>query len=129
MAGSPPEDGSGAASGRKRLKGIVIMAWALLIGAGLLEIVWALALKQTGGLTRFWPSVIGIAAALASFLLLASALKSLPVGTAYAVWVGIGALGVALAGIVALGEAASAARLGFLGLILAGVIGLKLVEG
>lgn len=105
------------------------MAWALLIGAGLLEIVWAVALKHTGGWTRFWPSAVGIASAVASFLMLSAALRSLPVGTAYAVWVGIGAAGVAVAGILALGESASAARLACLGLILAGVIGLKLVEG
>jgi quaternary ammonium compound-resistance protein SugE len=105
------------------------MAWTILVGAGLLEIVWAIALKYTDGFTRFWPSVIGITAALASFVMLSSALESLPVGTAYAVWVGIGALGVALAGMVALGESASPLRLGFLALILVGIIGLKLVEG
>jgi quaternary ammonium compound-resistance protein SugE len=74
------------------------MAWTMLFGAGLLEIVWAIALKCTGGFTRFWPSAIGVSAAVVSFLMLSIALKSLPVGTAYAVWVGIGALGVALAG-------------------------------
>ena len=105
------------------------MAWTMLLGAGLLEIVWAIALKYTGGFTRFWPSAIGIVAAVTSFVMLSSALKSLPVGTAYAVWVGIGALGVALAGIVALGESASPLRLAFLALILVGIIGLKIVEG
>lgn len=105
------------------------MAWAVLVGAGLLEIVWAIALKHADGFTRFWPSVVGLAAAAVSFVMLSSALRSLPVGTAYAVWVGIGALGVALAGIVALGESASPLRLGFLVLILVGVIGLKIVEG
>jgi quaternary ammonium compound-resistance protein SugE len=105
------------------------MAWTILLGAGLLEIVWAIALKYTGGFTRFWPSAIGIVAAVTSFVMLSSALKSLPVGTAYAVWVGIGALGVALAGIVALGESASPLRLAFLALILIGIIGLKIVEG
>jgi quaternary ammonium compound-resistance protein SugE len=105
------------------------MAWTMLFGAGLLEIVWAIALKYTDGFTRFWPSAIGITAALASFVMLSSALESLPVGTAYAVWVGIGALGVALAGMVALGESASPLRLGFLMLILVGIIGLKVVEG
>lgn len=104
------------------------MSWLLLTGAGLLEIVWAIALKQAGGFTRFWPSVIGIVSAIVSFVMLSLALKQLPVGTAYAVWVGIGALGVALAGIVALGESASPMRLGLLALILIGVIGLKLVE-
>ena len=104
------------------------MSWLLLTGAGLLEIVWAVALKQAGGFTRFWPSLIGIVSAVVSFVMLSLALKQLPVGTAYAVWVGIGALGVALAGIVALGESASPMRLGLLALILIGVIGLKLVE-
>ena len=105
------------------------MAWTILVGAGLLEIVWAIALKHTGGFTRFWPSAIGVGAAIVSFVMLSIALKSLPVGTAYAVWVGIGALGVALAGIVVLGESASPLRLGFLLLILVGIIGLKAVEG
>ncbi len=104
------------------------MSWLLLTGAGLLEIVWAIALKQAGGFTRFWPSLIGIVSAIVSFVMLSLALKQLPVGTAYAVWVGIGALGVAIAGIVALGESASPARLSLLALILIGVIGLKLVE-
>ena len=104
------------------------MSWLLLTGAGLLEIVWAIALKQAGGFTRFWPSLIGIVSAIISFVMLSLALKQLPVGTAYAVWVGIGALGVALAGIVALGESASPTRLSLLALILVAVIGLKLVE-
>lgn len=105
------------------------MAWVILVGAGLLEIVWAIALKYAEGFTRFWPSAIGITASLASFFMLAVALKNLPVGTAYAVWVGIGVLGVAIAGIVALGESASPLRVGFLALILVGVIGLRIVEG
>ena len=105
------------------------MAWIMLVGAGLLEVVWALALKQAGGFTRFWPSAIGIASAVVSFVMLAAALRTLPVGTAYAVWIGIGALGVAVAGVLALGESASPARLAGLALILAGVVCLKLVEG
>lgn len=104
------------------------MAWLLLIGAGLLEIIWAIALKYTGGFTRLGPSVIGITAAVVSFVMLTLALKTLPVGTAYAVWVGIGALGVALAGIVVFGDSASPMRLILLGLILIGVIGLKVIE-
>ena len=103
------------------------LAWALLIGAGLLEIVWAIALKHSEGFARLWPSVIGLTAAIASFAMLALALKWLPVGTAYAVWVGIGTVGVAIAGIVAFGEPATAARLLCLSLIVGGVIGLKLV--
>jgi quaternary ammonium compound-resistance protein SugE len=105
------------------------MAWSILIGAGLLEIVWATTLKHSDGFTRFWPSAIGLGAAIISFVLLAIALKSLPVGTAYAVWVGIGAVGVAIVGILALGESASPLRLGCLALILIGIVGLKLVEG
>lgn len=104
------------------------MAWLLLIGAGLLEIIWAIALKYTGGFTRLWPSIIGITAAVVSFIMLTLALKTLPVGTAYAVWVGIGALGVALAGIVVFGDSASPLRLSLLGLILIGIIGLKVIE-
>jgi quaternary ammonium compound-resistance protein SugE len=104
------------------------LAWAILIGAGLLEIVWAITLKFADGFTRFWPSAIGLVAAIASFVMLSVALKSLPVGTAYAVWVGIGVFGVAMAGMIALGESVSVLRLTFLVLILAGIIGLKMVE-
>ncbi|MCP3140631.1 quaternary ammonium compound efflux SMR transporter SugE [Pyxidicoccus xibeiensis] len=104
------------------------MAWLLLVVAGLLEIVWALALKHAQGLTRLGPSVLGISTAAVSFVMLSAALKHLPVGTAYAVWVGIGAAGVALAGIVMLGESASLPRLSCVALILSGVIGLKLLE-
>ena len=105
------------------------MAWALLLAAASLEVVWAIALKQADGFTRPWPTVVGVAAALASFVLLSSALRTLPVGTAYAVWVGLGAFGVALVGVLALGESASPVRLGCLGFILVGVVGLKLSQG
>jgi quaternary ammonium compound-resistance protein SugE len=104
------------------------LAWTILIGAGLLEIVWAIALKFADGFTRFWPSAIGLAAAVTSFVMLSAALKTLPVGTAYAVWVGIGVFGVAIAGMIALGESVSVPRMTFLALILAGIIGLKMVE-
>jgi len=104
------------------------MAWNLLVGAGLLEIVWAIALKYSDGFARLLPSVTGLSAAVVSFVMLSMALKSLPVGTAYAVWVGIGAVGVALADIVALGESVSPLRLALLGLILVGIIGLKMIE-
>lgn len=104
------------------------MAWLLLIGAGLLEIIWAIALKYTGGFTRLGPSIIGITAAVVSFIMLTLALKTLPVGTAYAIWVGIGALGVALAGIFVFGDSASPLRLSLLGLILIGIIGLKVID-
>lgn len=102
------------------------MAWLLLIVAGLCEIVWAIGLKYAAGFTRFWPSAITVTAMLISIVLLGIAMKSLPVGTSYAVWVGIGAVGTAAMGIVLLGESASAARLLSLGLIVAGIVGLKL---
>ena len=105
------------------------MAWLVLATAGLLEIVWATALQRSDGFTKVWPTALGVATAALSLALLSMALKTLPVGTAYAVWVGIGAVGVAVVGIVASGESASAARLLFLGLIVGGVIGLRLVEG
>jgi quaternary ammonium compound-resistance protein SugE len=102
------------------------MAWMLLVLAGLLEVGWAIGLKYTEGFTRFWPSVGTLAAMVASVLLLGVAMKSLPVGTSYAVWVGVGAVGTALLGIVLFGEAANAGRLVSLGLIVAGIVGLKL---
>ncbi|MBY8874124.1 quaternary ammonium compound efflux SMR transporter SugE [Micromonospora sp. PLK6-60] len=105
------------------------MAWMLLLVAGLLEIVWALALKHTDGFTRLWPSLLAGSTALLSFVLLSLALRSLPVGTAYAVWVGIGAVGVALAGIVAFGESATPQRLVFIALVGIGIIGLKTSGG
>ncbi len=105
------------------------MNWILLFIAGLLEVGWAIGLKYTEGFTRLWPSVIGIAFSLVSFVMLAVALKSLPVGTAYAVWVGIGVTGVAVAGMLAFGESASPARLGFIAMIVIGVVGLRIVEG
>lgn len=105
------------------------MAWIYLLIAGLLEVVWASALKQTEGFTRPLPSVVAISTALASFVLLAVALKTLPVGTGYAVWVGIGAVGTVAVGILAFGDAATPARLFFLALILVGIAGLKLTDG
>lgn len=103
-------------------------AWLLLIAAGLLEVVWAIGLKYTAGFSRLMPSVITIAAMIASVWLLALALKSIPVGTGYAVWTGIGAVGTAILGIVLFNEAATAARLACIGLIVAGILGLKLVS-
>ena len=102
------------------------MPWILLIVAGICEVVWAIGLKYAEGFTRLWPSVITVAAMLVSIVLLGLAMKSLPVGTSYAVWVGIGAVGTAILGIVLLGESASAGRLASLALILAGIVGLKL---
>ena len=103
-------------------------AWMLLIAAGLLEVVWAIGLKYTEGFSRITPSVITIAAMIGSVWLLALALKSIPVGTGYAVWTGIGAVGTAILGIVLFNEAATAARLACIGLIVAGILGLKLVS-
>lgn len=103
-------------------------AWLLLIAAGLLEVVWAIGLKYTEGFSRLTPSVITIAAMIGSVWLLALALKSIPVGTGYAVWTGIGAVGTAILGIVLFNEAATAARLACIGLIVAGILGLKIVS-
>lgn len=102
------------------------MNWVILLVAGLFEIGWAIGLKYTEGFTRLWPSVGTVLAMIISIWLLGSAMRSLPVGTAYAVWVGVGAVGTAILGIVLLGESASAARMISLGLIVAGIIGLKL---
>lgn len=104
------------------------MAWALLVVAGLLEVGWAIGLKYTEGFSRLWPSVFTGASMVASVALLGVAMKSLPVGTSYAVWVGIGAIGTAILGIVLFGESASIGRLVSLGLILAGIVGLKLAS-
>ena len=102
------------------------MAWVLLLVAGLLEVGWAIGLKYTEGFTRLWPSAFTLAAMVGSVVLLGVAMKSLPVGTAYAVWVGVGAVGTAILGMVLFGEAANLGRLLSLGLIVAGIVGLKL---
>jgi quaternary ammonium compound-resistance protein SugE len=103
------------------------MAWLLLFIAGLLEVGWAIGLKYTEGFSRLWPSVGTLMAMTLSVVLLGLALRTLPVGTGYAVWVGIGAVGTAILGIVLFGESREPLRLLCLGLIVAGVIGLKLV--
>jgi quaternary ammonium compound-resistance protein SugE len=105
------------------------MSWILLFIAGLLEVAWAAGLKSSEGFTRLGPSVFTIVTALGSFILLAMAMKQLPLGTAYAVWTGIGAVGAFVFGIVFLGEALSAARIVSALLIIAGLIGLKLSSG
>ena len=102
------------------------MAWAALVLAGIFEIAWAIGLKYTDGFTRAWPTVGTIAAMAISLGLLGVAVKTIPVGTAYAVWVGVGAVGTAILGIILLGEAANAGRLVSLGLVVLGIIGLKL---
>ncbi|EFE24706.1 multidrug resistance protein, SMR family [Edwardsiella tarda ATCC 23685] len=102
------------------------MSWIVLLIAGLLEVVWAISLKSSHGFIRLWPSLITLVAMVASVLLLAHAMKTLPAGTAYAVWTGIGAVGAAIMGIILLGEPASLLRLLSLALIVAGIVGLKL---
>lgn len=101
------------------------MAWTCLIIAGLFEIGWAIGLKYTEGFSRLWPSALTIAAMIASFALLAQALKTIPIGTGYAVWTGIGAAGTAIIGMVFLGESREVLRIVCIVLIVAGVVGLK----
>jgi quaternary ammonium compound-resistance protein SugE len=105
------------------------MNWFLLFIAGLLEVVWAVGLKYTEGFTRFWPSTITIAAMVVSVYLLATAVKTLPVGTAYAIWTGIGAVGVAIVGMIAFNEPRTATRIACILLIVAGIVGLKYFGG
>ncbi|MCC7372955.1 MAG: multidrug efflux SMR transporter [Chloroflexi bacterium] len=105
------------------------MAWMMLLVAGLFEIGFALSLKASDGFSRLWPSVLAAVFAIISLVLLNLALKSLPIGTAYAVWTGIGAAGTAVIGMAVLGEPALASRIGFIGLILAGVVGLQVTGG
>ncbi len=102
------------------------MNWFILVIAGLFEVGWAVGLKYTAGFTRFWPSLATIAAIVISMGLLGLAMKSLPAGTAYAVWVGIGIIGTATLGIILFGEPANTGHLISLGLIVLGIIGLKL---
>ena len=104
------------------------MAWTVLIIAGLFEIGWAIGLKYTHGFTRLWPSVGTAACMIISVALLGWAMRTLPVGTAYAVWTGIGAVGTVVLGIVLLGDPANAVRMLCVGLIVAGIIGLKLTS-
>lgn len=105
-----------------------LVAWILLFVAGLLEVGWAIGLKYTEGFTRLWPTLGTVTAMLLSITLLGLAMKHLPVGTAYAVWTGIGAVGTAILGIVLFGESTAVARLLCLGLILAGIVGLKVTS-
>ncbi len=102
------------------------MAWAVLVVAGLFEVVWAFAMKQSDGFTRLWPSVVTLVAMAISFALLTWAMRVLPLGTAYAVWTGIGALGAFLLGILVLGESASPMRLLAAAMILGGLVLMKL---
>src|SRR5512136_2646313 len=104
------------------------MAWLILIVAGTFEIAWAVGLKFTHGLTRFWPSVLTVTGGLVSFALLAQAAKSLPIGTAYAVWTGIGAVGTALLGMILFDEPRDFVRLACILLIVMGIAGLRLAS-
>jgi quaternary ammonium compound-resistance protein SugE len=105
------------------------MAWTYLFLAGLLEVAWAIGLKYTEGFTRPWPSVGTAAAMVASFALLSQALRTIPIGTGYAVWTGIGAVGAAALGIVLFREPASTLRLASIALVIAGIVGLRLSAG
>lgn len=104
------------------------MAWFYLVLAGLLEIVWAVAMKQSQGFTRIWPTIIMAAGMVASFWLLAVAMRTLPLGTSYTVWVGIGAVGAFILGIVLFGEPVTATRLLAAGLIVVGIVTMKLAS-
>jgi quaternary ammonium compound-resistance protein SugE len=103
--------------------------WVLIVLAGLLETGWAIGLKYSDGFTRLWPSVATLAGAVLSFWLLSLAMRDLPAGTAYSVWVGIGAVGTATLAVILFGEPVTALRIGGIGLILAGVVLLRLAEG
>ncbi|MPY75720.1 MAG: quaternary ammonium compound efflux SMR transporter SugE [Alphaproteobacteria bacterium] len=102
------------------------MAWAVLVVAGLFEIGWAVGLKYTEGFQRLWPSLATVVAMVVSILLLGLALRTLPLGTAYAIWTGIGTAGTAVLGIILFGESAEPLRLACICLIVAGIVGLKL---
>lgn len=104
------------------------MAWIYLLIAGVFEIVWAIGLKYTDGFTRALPILFVLIGTIVSFVFLAMAMKSIPVGTAYAVWTGIGAAGTAIVAMILFGESAAPARLACIGLIVAGIVGLKLVS-
>ena len=104
------------------------MAWVYLIIAGILEVVWALGMRRTEGFTRLWPSVFTIGFMVLSFYLLALAMRSLPAGTAYAIWTGIGAAGTVILGMIYFGEPRDVGRIVCVALILGGVLGLKLLN-
>jgi quaternary ammonium compound-resistance protein SugE len=104
------------------------VAWVFLLIASLMELVWATALKESDGLTKPWPTAIGLVVALLSVVILSLSLRTLPVGTAYAVFTGLGARGVAVVGMIVFTESTSPARVGFLALIIVGVVGLQFAE-
>jgi quaternary ammonium compound-resistance protein SugE len=109
-------------------EGVLFMAWLLLFSAGFVEIIFALSLKYNQGFTKLWPSIITALSGISSFGLLMWAIKTLPLGTAYAVWTGIGAVGVAIMGIILFKESVDWARLFSITLVIAGIIGLKLTD-
>lgn len=135
-----PESGPAMVAGLARLRTLLASwyflgmtpnmnaAWSILLFAGLLEIGWAIGLKYTDGFTRLWPSVLTLAAMAVSMYLLALAAKTLPIGTAYAVWTGIGIVGAAALGIALFGESSDWKRLACMVLIVAGIVGLKLFK-
>lgn len=104
------------------------MSWFYLIIAGLLEVVWAVGLKYTEGFTRFWPSFLTVIAMGASFCLLSASMKQIPLGTAYTVWVGIGAIGAVVCGMIFFNESSDFLKLFFISLILVGIIGIKMTS-
>lgn len=104
------------------------MAWLYLVIAGILEVGWAIGLKYTDGFTRFWPSVLTVFAMIVSFYFLAQALKTIPIGTGYAIWTGIGATGTAILGIILFSESAALPRLLCIAIIILGIIGLKVTS-
>ena len=104
------------------------MGWTYLCIAGVFEVVWVIGLKYTAGFSRLWPSLLTVAAMAVSFYFLSQAVKTLPVGTAYAVWTGIGAVGAVILGMILFGESRDALRLLCIGLIVAGIVGLRLVS-
>lgn len=110
-------------------KGVRDLAWVYLVVAGLFEMVWALGLKYSNGFTRLVPSAITVAGMIVSFFLLSLSLKTLPIGTAYAIWTGIGALGTVVVGMIFFGEPRDWARMLFLLLLLSGIVGLKVTSG
>ena len=113
---------------RIRIKGFMTSGWLVLVVAGLFEICWAVGLKYTQGFSKFWPSIFTLVTLGISMVLLARASQTLPIGTAYAVWVGIGAVGAALCGIVLFKEPVTMARMLFLFLLVVSIIGLKLTS-
>lgn len=102
------------------------MAWILLTLAGLLEVVWAFSMKQSAGFTKFWPSIITLATMIASFILLSLSMKTLPLGTAYTIWTGIGAVGAFLVGLIVLGEPTNILRMVAAAMIVSGLLLMKL---